>query len=192
MLKTVRQQCDIGFWLEQQTGERHLVGREVGRKLLNHLEDWLAQGSARAVISLDCTGIEIMDVTGADECFGKLMMRLQAEDYGEVYFLFSVNASQERLLHVILGRRRVQAIIDDALTQRLVGWCERSIRTAWDLLQQQHTLTARDVADHKGVDITSASGKVIELWKRHLAMRESQNCPSGGIEYTYYAVPRGA
>ena len=50
------------------------------------------------------------------------------------------------------------------------------------------SITARELADRRGISVQSASGQLNSLWHRGWLKREERAATTGGIEYRYSSV----
>jgi predicted transcriptional regulator len=56
------------------------------------------------------------------------------------------------------------------------------------LLNQKEKVTARDIADYFQLAINTASNRLSELYKRHLALRHEEIMPNGGKQFMYHSL----
>ena len=90
----------------------HLVTRETGQAVRSFIARELAALPAGSVMTLDFTGVGIIDFSCADECLAKLVTRLIAGEYGEKYLrLTGLGESQRENIHVALERKRLPALL---------------------------------------------------------------------------------
>lgn len=183
----IRYDYDLGLWLKQDVGTSDLVTREVGRHLRDIIEEQLSMEAADTIITLDCAGIERMDYTGVDECFAKLVVRLQAMEYGDLYVIFSGVVAPDSL-EAAMSRKHLACLVNGPDGLQGVGYLHRYLCPVFRRLQTYSKLTARDLADDTNQEINRASSDLLMLWKFRLARRVSQRLPDGGRQYIYYAI----
>ena len=81
----------------------HLVTRETGAAVRAAIVERLRGLGRGEVLTLDFTGVGIIDFSCADECLAKLVLRLNAGEYGEKYLrLCGLGESQRENIQVAL------------------------------------------------------------------------------------------
>src|SRR5262245_55026794 len=181
---------DIGAWLYQRTRSRHLVGRELGRQCLEVIEAQLRTTAWGAVTTLDCSGIEHLDFTAADECFARLIWRLQGRDYGGNMFLVfaGLTPTQEENVVIALERMRLAALVQRKDGPEIIGFLHAYLQEAFAFIQKTRTATAREWADATGEEITLGSTKMLSLHRARLVQRVSERIADGGRQFIYTLV----
>lgn len=191
MPKPIRRQYDLATWLNTNTGAKHLVSRRVGQRLREHLEDAFTREPPETVITLDCTGVEILDVTGADECLAKLAGRLIHQEYGDrMLVLRGVVGRHAGTIQVVLERKRLAMVTDDPPEgPTILGDLNPYLREAWAALRMStHPMSAKDLSYLSGAAMTDSATKLLTLCKLHLVRRMRVVLPRGGREFHYVLV----
>lgn len=180
---------DIGAWLRKASRHPHLVGRDLGQRCRDAMEQAVRLMPPETVMSLDCSNIEIMDFTGADECLAKLMTRVVAWEYGDLYIvLVGLDDALEGNLIPALDRRNVAMVVQRKEWPAIIGPLNPYLQNVYRLLTVDRVMTARDWADSSGEAMTLAATKLLTLYKARLVQRVSKRLPAGGREYVYHLV----
>jgi len=88
----------------------HLVTRETGKAVRSFIAGELGALAPGSVMTLDFSGVGIIDFSCADEFLAKLVTRLIAGEYGDAYLrLAGLGESQRENIHVALERKRLPA-----------------------------------------------------------------------------------
>jgi hypothetical protein len=188
------QSFDIGAWLQTNTGSRHLVTREVGKRCRDAIEPHLSQTAVGAVTTLDCTEVEYLDFTGADECLVKLIQRLVAMEYGDRYLVLAgLQPTHEGNLIVALERKRLATLAQRKDGLDVIGHLNPYLRSAYLFLMAKKIATARELSDASENDnLTLASTKLLNLYKARLIQRTGKGMRDGGYQFFYSLVARAA
>ena len=156
--------------------------------LLDILDSELVKALPCTVVTLDCTGIKIIDYTGADECFVTLMRRLQRR-YGDIYIILAgLTPSQEHNIEVAVSRARGQMLVQRGTTVDMIGHLEAYLREGWAFLLTRPKSTARDLADALDIRISLAATKLLYLYQKRLVQRYPKRLPRGGLQFVYSVV----
>jgi hypothetical protein len=180
---------DIGQWLQSETQSAHLVGREVARHCRDAIEQQLDTTADGTVTTLDCASIDHLDYAAADECFVRLIQRLQAMEYGDQFLILAgLTPTQEDNLTVALERKKIATLIQRKDGPEIIGHLNPYLLDAYGLIKKERAATARDWADATGDDISLGSTKMLTLHKMRLVKRESHRMPDGGRQFVYSLV----
>lgn len=188
----------LGQWVEKSTGHRHLVTRELARALRDAIEREFFYAPPQSLIRLDCRELDVIDFTGADELFVKMVRRLLMDEYGSVYLLLTgASNSQRHIIDVALTRARLSLLVqqDDGAAS-VIGDLDPYLREAFAHVDEAGRLTARDLVEIEDISISDASTILLRLYQRRLIHRDAEVYkPSGGRYYVYTRIrenPHGA
>jgi hypothetical protein len=189
----IRHFFDVGAWLQAETRSRHLVDREVGKRCRDAIEQQLHTTAAGAVTTLDCHSVEHIDFTGADECLIKLIQRLIAMEYGDIYLVFAgLTPTQEENVWVALERKKLATLVQRKDGFEIIGYLNPYLHSAYRFLQAEKVTTARELCDASENNRLSLAGtKLLYLYNARLIQRTEKSMPSGGHQFFYSLVGHG-
>lgn len=170
----------------------HLVTRETGQVVRSIIGRELGALPAGLVLTLDFSGVGIMDYSCADECLAKLVTRLIAGEYGEKYLrLDGLGESQRENAHVALERKRLAALLvrPDGSWDCL-GTITPHLRETLHLLATRGQTSAREMVGLLALELTAASTRLGSLYRLRLARRRERTIGDGGREYVYEGLMR--
>lgn len=168
-------------------GAAHLVTRDTGqavRSVIGRVVGGLDPGT---VLTLDFSGIGIVDFSCADECLAKLLTRLVAGEYGDKYLLLAgLGESQRENIQVALERKRLSALLAlDGAGCECLGSITPHLRETLALVMARGGLSARDLAGRLGLELTAASTRLGTLHRQRLVTRRERTIGEGGREFVY-------
>jgi hypothetical protein len=180
---------DIGAWLQAEAYTTHLVGQDIGRQVREAIEEQLRTTDAGAVTTLDCATVDHLDFSAADECVAKLVVRVMALEYGDIFLVLAgLTPTQEANVFVALERKKLATLIQRQTGTEIIGHLNPYLRQGFDFLAGIKVGTARDWAEATGDAITLGSTKLQNLYKARLAHRRSERLPDGGRQFIYSLV----
>ena len=171
----------------------HLVTRETGQVVRSLLAGELEALAAGSVMTLDFTGIGIIDFSCADECLAKLVTRLIAGEFGEKYLrLAGLGESQRENIHVALERKRLPALLvrPDGSWECL-GTITPHLRETLRLLVARGQISAREMVGLLGLELTTSSTRLGSLHRLRLVRRHERIIGDGGREFVYEGLVPG-
>jgi len=169
-----------------------LITRELGLQAYSLLHQALTETPSGETLVLDFTGTRVMDSSFAGGSLLKLLRELVAGAFGERY-LFLTNATpstEENIDMTILGHGLKLALLsaDSAGNRRILGRLEPNLKETLTLINQQGTLTARELADlNVGMAINTASNRLKKLYNLHLIHR-MEEITETGRQHVYHAL----
>ena len=171
-------------------GSKNMVTRETGRIIREAIEVKIQKEQEEMIIILDFSGIGIIDFSCADEVAAKFIARLNLKEYGDKYLLFSgLTPSQEENITAALEKKKLSLLsLKENGGWKLLGILNPYLKDTLDLVMARKSLTARELADLTGVEINSASTKLLNLNKARLAIRVREALPNGGRQFVYRSL----
>lgn len=141
-------------------------------------------------MTLDFSGVGIIDFSCADECLAKLVTRLIAGEYGEKYLrLAGLGESQRENIHVALERKRLPALlVHPDGTWECLGTITPHLRETLLLLAERRRISARELMGVLGLELTAASTRLGSLHRLRLVRRRERAIDEGGREFVYEAL----
>ncbi len=165
----------------------HLVTRETGQAVRAFVARELEALPSGSVMTLDFSGVGIIDFSCADECLAKLVTRLIAGEYGEKYLrLAGLGESQRENIQVALERKRLSAILvqpDDSWD--CLGRITPHLLETLHLVVSRHRMSAREMADLLSLELTASSTRLGSLHRQRLVKRRERPMGEGGREFVY-------
>ncbi|HEY5999010.1 MAG TPA: hypothetical protein VI078_06850 [bacterium] len=165
----------------------HLVTRETGAVVRAAIVQRLERLERGGVLSLDFGGVGIVDFSCADECLAKLVLRLNAGEYGERFLcLGGLGESQRENIEVALERKKLPVLLLGAgAAWECLGALTPHLRETLRLVMDRGGLSARELADRLGIELTAASTRLINLHRVRLVRRRERTIEEGGREFVY-------
>jgi len=171
----------------------HLVTRETGQTVRAFIARELEALAAGSVMTLDFSGVGIIDFSCADECLAKLVTRLIAGEFGEKYLrLAGLGESQRENIHVALERKRLPALLvrPDGSWECL-GTITPHLRETLRLLVARGGISAREMVGLLGLELTTSSTRLGSLHRLRLVRRHERIIGDGGREFVYEGLVPG-
>lgn len=171
----------------------HLVTRETGQLVRTIIARELLALPAGSALTLDFTGVGIVDFSCADECFAKLVTRLIAGEYGEKYILLAgLGESQRENIHVALERKKLPALlVHPDGSWDCMGTITPHLRRTLELLVLQRRLSAREMVGLLDLELTASSTRLGSLHRLRLVRRRERTIGEGGREFVYEGLVNG-
>lgn len=174
-------------------GAVHLVTRETGQTVRSFIARELLALEAGRVMTLDFSGVGIIDFSCADECLAKLVTRLIAGEYGEKYLrLAGLGESQRENIHVALERKRLPALlVHPDGSWDCLGTITPHLRETLQLLVARGHISAREMVGALDLELTTSSTRLGSLHRLRLVRRRERIIEDGGREFVYEALVNG-
>ena len=133
-------------------------------------------------MTLDFSGVGIIDFSCADECLAKLVTRLIAGEYGEKYLrLAGLGESQRENIHVALERKRLPALlVNPDGSWECLGTITPHLRETLLLLVARQRISARELMSLRDLELTAASTRLGSLHRLRLVRRRERAMGEGG------------
>jgi len=165
----------------------HLVTRETGQAVRSFIAGELGTSAPGSVMTLDFSGIGIIDFSCADECLAKLVTRLIAGEYGAKYLrLAGLGESQRENIHVALERKRLPALlVHPDGSWDCLGTITPHLRETLQLLVARGRISAREMVGLLDLELTTSSTRLGSLHRLRLVTRRERIIGDGGREFVY-------
>jgi hypothetical protein len=178
-------QVDAALGLTEQFFVTRERGEHAYQVFLQHMRE-ISDGYA---LLLRFPANQLLDSSFADETIVRLGEALMEGTFGERGLLIAglTDDSLHNLEATIRYRGAKLALIaiTDTGGWRLIGKLEPSLRETLELIVQQGTMTAPELARHLNLAINTASTRLKRLHALHLVWREYA-VSQKGLEYTYH------
>jgi hypothetical protein len=142
------------------------------------------------IVTLDFSGVGVIDYSCADEFLAKLITRLIAGEYGEKYLcLANLNPAQRENVEVALERKRLPVIVlnpDD--TWQCLGTIKPYLSQTLDLVMAREKISARELSGLLHLELNTSSTRLINLHRQRLVTRQERFISEGGREYVYLGL----
>ena len=167
-----------------------LSGRNRGDELLDQLTDHLRSTGPDGVTPLDFSRVNFIDISCADECFTKLLLRIGSGEIGSRYvFVRNANESVTETLEAVLKLRGMAALCETAEGVRLVGDLKTPIREALEVMLEIKRGTSSEIAQSLGKNINIACNRLNALQRMGLVCRvKDARVEGGGRQFIYESI----
>lgn len=165
----------------------HLVTRETGKIVRSLIAREIGALAPGDVMTLDFSGVGIIDFSCADECLAKLVTRLIAGEYGDKYLrLAGLGPSQRENIHVALERKRLPALlVQPDGSWGCLGTVTPHLRETLQLIVTRQRVSARELTGLLDLELTAASTRLGSLHRLRLVSRRERPIGEGGREFVY-------
>lgn len=182
---------------------KNLTTREAARMIREVIESKLRAEQEGIVVILDFSRVGPVDYSYADEIIAKLIVRLNAMEYGNKFIAVTgLTKTQEENIHVALERKKLHLLSIKSAREPQGGNKEIRGKNGWHILgilnpylrdvlhivMERQILSARELANLRNMKINSASTKLLNLYKARLVKRCVQNLPDRGRQYIYNSL----
>jgi hypothetical protein len=167
-----------------------LSGRQRGEGLLAQLSDHLRSGSPDSVTPLDFSQVSFIDISSADECLVKLLLRIGSGEIGSRYvFVRNANESVRETLDAVLKLRTMAALCETGEGVRMLGKLKTPIREALDVMLEKKQGTSSEIAEALGKNINIACNRLNTLQRMGLVCRtKDASVEGGGRQFIYESI----
>lgn len=170
----------------------HLVTRETGQAVRAFVARKLQGLPPGGVMTLDFSGVGVIDFSCADECLAKLVTRLIAGEYGEKFLrLAGLGESQRENIQVALERKRLPALLvhpDESWD--CLGTLTPHLQETLRLVVARRRMSAREMAGLLDLELTASSTRLGSLHRQRLVKRRERAMGEGGREFVYEGLVR--
>lgn len=164
-----------------------LLLRNYGRRAFPILEEKLLQVPIGETLLLDFKHVSVMDTSFADEAVLELAIGLNEGKYGDRFLILGCPspATIDNIEGTIARRGvKIALLIRDEDEIRLVGHVEPNLAEVWTMASQTTILTARNLADQLGLQLNTASTRLLKLYNARLIARKEE-ITSAGRQHLY-------
>ncbi|MGI5438647.1 MarR family transcriptional regulator [Streptomyces shenzhenensis] len=163
-----------------------LFTRAAGATARADLEERLRRSDARALLTIDFTGVTAMTNSFADEFLGKFYTLLAAENAVEAVQLGGLNEETRDAVNVCLQRRKQFAV--DAESRTLLGDAE-VLADTYRCARELNTFRAAELAEELHISLPNANNRLKRLLEAGALRRERSAGPDRGGKEFIYSVP---
>ena len=178
-----------------------LVTRELGQKIYADMASALQAPPAGGVLTIDFSGIRVVDTSFADETILRLLKELVEGKYGE-RFLCLYNPSQSTIANLegAIARKRLRLAffaIFPGKKWQCIGRYDSSafpddqieplLQETLRLVVEREKLTARELATREKIELNNASTRLKKLHDARLVKREEM-VSEEGKSYVYKSL----
>ena len=167
-----------------------LSGRRRGGELLDLVSDHLRSTGPDGVTPLDFSQVDFIDISCADECFTKLLLRIGCGEIGGRYvYVRAANESVTETLEAVLKLRGLAALCKTGDGVRLLGELKTPIREALDVMVEKKQGTSSEIAEALGKNINIACNRLNALQRMGLVCRvKDTSVEGGGRQFVYESI----
>ncbi|KJS13227.1 MAG: hypothetical protein VR67_05495 [Peptococcaceae bacterium BRH_c8a] len=165
--------------------------RSIGSLAKDIIKTKIDSANAGSTFYLNFKGIELTDVSFVDEAILGLQKEIGAGLYGNrrIVLINLDEGVKENLEAAIYYREEkynervpVLFLMSEEIT--VLGNLEKSLFDTFNLIKDRRTLSARDLAEEKQIEINSASNRLKKLYDYGLVIRE-EIIDSDGRQHLY-------
>ncbi len=166
-----------------------LVTRSRGKLVKEQISKKLQADNDWNILLLDFSEVQVLDYSWADECIAKLTAEVNAELYGPKGILITnCTDDQAENISAALLQRNLTLLRQVDSNWVILGELKEPLFSTLDFVNRKDKVTARDIADHFQLAINTASNRLSELYKRHLALRHEEILTNGGKQFIYRSL----
>lgn len=163
-----------------------LWGRPLGREVRPEIEEQLAALAPGETLTVDLTGVQVMDHSFAGEVFGRLYGLLATEYSGRVLLLTGLSNDVRDDLSVTLAAMELIALaFKSTRTWEILGKASDTDRETLAALQRLKEATAPQIAEALDIKLPAANGRLKKLSEAGMIVRMRVTAPTGGEQYAY-------
>jgi hypothetical protein len=165
-----------------------LVTRGAGKTTRTEIINALA--SCRdGVLHLDFGGVDIIDYSFADEAIAKTISRLLTGEMGDkCIVLTNLNPAWDENIDVALKQRQIAVVTGSTAVWGVLGTLKDHLRQTLAFVIRRQLVTARELAQENGLNVSAANNRLAELWRQKLIRRSESIPPGGGRQYIYRSL----
>jgi hypothetical protein len=166
-----------------------LITRQLGKKMKDQLVSKFTDNSQIEIIYLDFSNIIVLDFSWADEFVAKLAVELNANLHGEKALVVA-NCTDDQFenINAALLQRALTLTAEQEGKSFFIGDLKEPLLETLTWVGENSQVTARDLANHFGLAINTASNRLSELAKRRLLFRGETIMESGGKQFSYFPI----
>ena len=149
-----------------------LVTRQIGRAIFSRLEREIQNVGAGAIIVLDFSGIGAIDYSCADEIFARLIMRLQQNEYGEKYIVFTgLSEHHQENIHIVLEKKDLAVLVKKRDGWEVVGSLDNYLLQTLQNVMGRGRLSSSQLSEKLDLALNTASMRLLNLSKLRLVKK---------------------
>ncbi len=171
---------------ELKNGSNDLVTRPSGQIVRERIEDEIAGEEDGVVVTLDFSGIGIIDFSCADEIVAKLISRLLGGEYGDRFIvLIGVNENQKENIEVALERKGLAAIARMSNgSDVLLGSLNNYLKETLHFVSEKGKIAAGELSERFRLPANTSGTRLLNLYKKRLVKRTDE-MRNGGRVWVY-------
>ncbi|OLN21991.1 hypothetical protein BTO30_11700 [Domibacillus antri] len=179
-------EIDILAITEEMCSTNLFVTREFGQILTPRFEEIL-KNSTEKVFVFNFSDVLYVDFSCPNEVFGSLIPKLK-NDADMFIFLKGLNESKRENIDIALSEDKLTMLEIEQDEIQIRGHLPEYLSEILErIIHNEEKLTARQIADETGTKISTASSKLLTLWKQGLLDREEE-VTEEGKKYIYTSV----
>jgi hypothetical protein len=164
-----------------------LTGRSRGDELLQELTEVLRASDPDSVTPLDFSHIQFMDISCADECLTKLLMRIGSGELGTRYvFLTGGNESVRETVEAVMKLRGLAVMFRGEDGVQILGTLKTPIREALEVMTELKSATSSEISRALNKNVNIACNRLNALQRMGLVCRLKDGSVEGGGRQFFY------
>ena len=164
-----------------------LLLRQFGQQAFPILEEWLHSIAPGTALVLDSADVRVMDSSFADEAIIELALGLVGGRFDDRFLILAdpTEATCDNIEGTIARRKAKLALLVRSRDRTsILGHLEANLTEAWRLTYGAGEITARDLANKLGLEINTASTRLLKLHQARLLAR-TEVMTSTGRQHIY-------
>ena len=149
-----------------------LVTRQIGRVLFSKLEEELHHVSEGTIVVVDFADIGAIDYSCADEIFAKLLVRLQQNEYGEKYIVFTnLSEHHKENIQIVLEKKDLAVLIKKKAGWEILGALDNYLLQTLRDVMGRGRLSSSQLSEKLHLALNTASMRLSNLSKLRLVKK---------------------
>lgn len=167
-----------------------LSGRGRGEELLQELTEHLRGTAPDAVTPLDFSEIQFVDISCADECLTKLLLRIGSGELGTRYvFMTGGNESVRETIEAVMKLRGLATLHRSEEDVQILGTLKTPIREALEVMLELKSATSSEISKALNKNVNIACNRLNALQRMGLVCRlKDESVEGGGRQFVYESI----
>lgn len=164
-----------------------LSGRARGEEMLGVLSEHLRESEPDSVTPLDFSEIQFMDISCADECLAKLLMRVGSGELGTRYvYVARGNESIRETVEAVMKLRGLATLFRINGEVQILGTLKTPIREALEVMLELKSATSSEISKALDKNVNIACNRLNALQRMGLVCRLKDGSVEGGGRQFFY------
>lgn len=167
-----------------------LSGRSRGEALLQELSEYLRHTEPDAVTPLDFSQVQFIDISCADECLTKLLLRIGSGELGTRYvYMTGGNESVRETVEAVMKLRGLATLFKTDDEVQILGTLKTPIREALTVMLELKSATSSEISKALNKNVNIACNRLSVLQRMGLVCRvKDGSVQGGGRQFFYEAI----
>lgn len=180
----------ISLCPELLSKQKHLIIRTQLEEIRISIINEISKADKGSIFYYDFTGVGAINSSGIDEIIEKIIEYLINYEQDKFLYLANLQEEFEHLYNIdkslSSGNNVTVAKVNNA--PYFIGKISTTHKNILNLVYEYKRISARDLADMLGKQLTLISTHLNTLYKKKLIMRNEENLFDGGRQYIYRSL----